>query len=300
MQRSGTAARLLNDLGAWMARHRRAFSLDALFLIAGLCLAVQLRLVMLDFKSLDYFASLKPWYNTIKSGGFSVFASGFSTYNPPYLYLLYLIARFLPDLPVEAAVKLPSLVSDFICAYFVLRIVRSQSRYRGALPYLAGLAVLFAPTVVLNSAFWGQADSIFTAGILATIFFLGIRRPIPAMLGFGFALAFKLQSIFLLPMLVAMTIRGRIPWKALLLVPLVLILAMLPAWLAGRPLSELIGVYAYQASQFEALTMNAPSVFAFVPETRRVFNLLYLPGDLVGGGCRSPLVHRPGAEQSRH
>ena len=285
MRSSGKASDVLRDFGRRISDPlRRATSLDALFLIAGLLLAVQLRLVLLDFKSLDYFASLKPWYNIIRSGGFSVFASGFSTYNPPYLYLLYLIARFLPDLPTEAAVKLPSLVSDFVCAYLVLLIVRSQGPYRRALPHLAALAVLFAPTVVLNSAFWGQADSIFTAGILACVYFLGIRRPVPAMLGFGFALAFKLQSIFLLPMLLAMTIRGRIPWKALLFIPLVLLLAVLPSWLAGRPLGELIGVYAYQASQFETITMNAPSVFALVPETRRVFNLLYLPGIVLGAG----------------
>ena len=257
---------------------------DALFLFAGFLLALQLRVVLLDFKSLDYFASLKPWYNAIKGGGFSVFATGFSTYNPPYLYLLYLIARFLPDLPTEAAVKLPSLVSDFICAYLVCLIVKSQRPHSTTVPYLAALAVLFAPTVVLNSAFWGQADSIFTVGLLACVFFLGIRRPILAMLGFGFALAFKLQSIFLLPMLIAMTLRGRIPWKALLFIPLVLVLAILPSWLAGRPLGELIGVYAYQASQFEAITMNAPSVFALVPDSRRVFNMLYVPGVIFGAG----------------
>jgi Gpi18-like mannosyltransferase len=256
--------------------------LDVVFLGAALALALGLRLVLLDFKSLDYFASLKPWYNTIRSGGFAVFATGFSTYNPPYLYLLYLIARFLPELPIEAAVKLPSLISDFVCALFAFLIVKSQRPHGAALPYLAALTVLFAPTVVLNSAFWGQADSIFSAGLLACVFFLGIRRPVPATVGFGVALAFKLQSIFLLPMLLAMTIRGRIPWRGLLLIPAALFLAVLPSWLAGRPLLELLGVYAYQTSQFEAITMNAPSVFALVPDTKRVFNLLYVPGVLLG------------------
>ncbi|HET6845736.1 MAG TPA: hypothetical protein VFH29_02820, partial [Anaerolineales bacterium] len=267
--------------GAWRIL-RRSISLDRAFLLIALALAVGLRVAFIDFKSLDYFAALKPWYNAIRSEGFSVFATDFSTYNPPYLYLLYLIARFLPDLSIEAAVKLPSLVADFACAYIMFLIVKSVRPGHGYLPYIAGLAVLFTPTVFLNSAFWGQADSIFTAGILASVYLVGIRRPLAAMLAFGFALAFKLQAIFLLPLLLALTIRGQIPWRSLLAIPVMLILAILPSWAAGRPLSALLGVYLYQASQFEFITMNAPSAFALVPETKRVFNLLYAPGILFG------------------
>lgn len=258
--------------------------MDTLFVLAGLALAVGIRFALVDFKSLDYFASLKPWYNTIRSGGFAVFSTGFSTYNPPYLYLLYLIARFFPEMRTEVAVKIPSLISDFVCAFFVFMIVRSQLASRGPLPYLAAVAVLFAPTVVLNSAFWGQADSIFTAGVLACVYFLGIRRPTLGVLAFSIGLAFKLQAVFLLPMLAAMMIRGRIPWKSVFLIPVVLLAAIVPSWLAGRSLAQLLGVYAYQASQFETLTMNAPTVFALVPDTKRVFNLLFTPGVILGLG----------------
>jgi Gpi18-like mannosyltransferase len=283
MSSSGPAPRIPGNLGLRLARLVREISwLDAAFFLAAIGLSIVIRIVFLEFKSLDYFASLKPWYNAIKDAGFVVFATDFSTYNPPYLYLLYLIARYLPDLPTETAVKLPSLIADFACAGFVFLIVRSQLSRRAALAYLAGFAVLFAPTVVLNSAFWGQADSIFTAGLLGCVYFLGIRRPTLAVFAFSCALAFKLQAVFLLPMLVAITIKRRIPWKALLLIPFVLFLAILPSILAGRPALELLGVYGYQASQFESLTMNAPSVFALVPDTKRVFNLLYVPGVILG------------------
>jgi Gpi18-like mannosyltransferase len=283
MRSPGSAPVVPHNFGLRVSRLVRQISwLDAVFLLVALALAVALRIVLLDFKSLDYFASLKPWYNTIKDAGFTAFSTGFSTYNPPYLYLLYLIARFLPDLPTETAVKLPALLADFVCAGFVFVIIRSRLPHRAAVPYLAALTMLLAPTVVLNSAFWGQADSIYTAGILASVYFLGIRRPVLAVFAFSCALAFKLQAVFLLPLLLAMTIRGRIPWKALLLIPSVLFLAILPSLLAGRPAGGLLGVYAYQASQFETLTMNAPTVFALVPDTKRVFNLLYIPGVMLG------------------
>lgn len=262
---------------------KRISQADALFLAAGLVLAVALRLTLLDFRSLDYYASLKPWYNTIRDGGFGAFATAFSTYNPPYLYILYLIARFLPDTPVVVAVKLPALAADFVCAGMVGLLVRFQAVRRRRLPFLAALAVLFAPSVVLNSAFWGQADSLLAAGILACVVFLVVGRPSMAMIAFGIALAFKLQAIFLAPVVLAMAMQRRIPWRTLLWVPLVLFLAIVPAWIAGRPLGDLLQVYAYQTSQFEFITMNAPSVYAFVPETKRVFNLLYIPGVILGG-----------------
>jgi Gpi18-like mannosyltransferase len=245
----------------------------------GLALAV--RYPLLAFKSQDFFASLKPWYNAIRSEGFSIFATNFSTYSPPYLYLLYLIARFLPDTPVVIAVKLPGLIADFVCAYLTYRIVRLK--YRGRMEaFLAGCAVLFAPTVILNSAFWGQADTLFTAGTLACVYFLMVKKYPWAFFAFGIALAFKLQAIFLAPLLAALFLRGEIRWKYLLLVPAMLLLSLVPAWIAGRPPLELLNIYSFQTSQFEFITMNAASLYAWLPGTKQVFNLFYVPGIIMG------------------
>lgn len=278
--------RIIARLSSKLARVLRGVSVpDAVMVMSGTALAIAVRLSLLEFRSLDFYASLRPWYNIIRAEGVSAFASGFSTYNPPYLYLLYLIARFWPDLPAIAAVKLPSVVADFVCAYLVFLIVREASGQRSLLAALAGFSVLFAPSVVLNSSFWGQADSLYTAGILAWVYFLILRRPGLAMLCFGTALAFKLQAIFLAPVLLALLLRGNLPWRTVLVLPLILFLAIVPSWLAGRPLPELLGVYAYQASQFEFITMNAPTIYAWLPNTKQVFNLLYVPGILMGAAA---------------
>lgn len=251
-------------------------------ILAAVGLAWAVRYVLLDFKSLDFYASLKPWYNTIKDQGFAAFGTDFSTYNPPYLYLLYMIARFGPDLPTVVAVKIPALASDFACAYVMFKIVRVRFDRSAIVPTLAAIAVLFTPTVILNSAFWGQADSVYTLGILACVYFLMRSRSMAAMLAFGFALAFKLQAIFLAPVLLALVLKRSIAWKSILAIPLVLILALLPSWIAGRPLPELLNVYLYQASQFQSLTMNAASAYSWIPQTNEAFNLLYGPGVILG------------------
>ncbi len=250
-------------------------------LAAGVILALLVRLPLLQFKSDDFFASLKPWFNTIRSQGFSAFASDFSTYNPPYLYLVYLVLRLSPNVQPVIGVKIPGLFGDFACAGLVYGLVRL--RYpRGWAPSLAACVALFAPTMIVNSALWGQADSLYTAGILGCLYFLLRRKGGLAMLAYGIALAFKLQALFLAPVLFALLLRGVIKWRQVVWVPAVLLLALVPAWIAGRPILSLLDIYLYQSSQFEFITMNAPSIYTWLPQTKQVFNLFYGPGVIAG------------------
>ena len=100
---------------------------------------------------------------------------------------------------------------------------------------------------------------------------------------YGIALAFKLQGVFLAPVIVALALRKLIPWKTLLIIPVVLLVALVPAWIAGRPFTHLVGIYASQASQFEYITMNAFTAYTWLPGSKQVFNLFLLPGILMGG-----------------
>ena len=59
---------------------------------------------------------------------------------------------------------------DVICAYLAYKLVRLR-RPQGPLPAAAFGVVLFAPTVVANSSYWGQVDSEWTAGLLACVYF---------------------------------------------------------------------------------------------------------------------------------
>ena len=248
---------------------------DLAVVLIGLTMAVLVRLPLLDFKSSDFFNSLRPWYVEIRSMGFAVFGTNFTTYNPPYLYELYLIARFFPSVSNLLATKIPSLITDFICAYFVYKIV--ALKYPGrSFPLVAAFTFLFTPTVVLNSAFWGQADVLFTAPLIACLYFLMLRKNNLAFLAFGISLAFKLQAIFLAPLLFGLFLRGKVAWWHFLLIPFVLFLAIIPAWIAGRPLLDLIMVYSGQVQQYQLLQMSAPTVYTWMPDnglTQRFFTV---------------------------
>jgi Gpi18-like mannosyltransferase len=103
--------------------------------------------------------------------------------------------------------------------------------------------VLFAPTVVLNGSFWGETDMLYTSCLVACLYFLLAKKNTPGLIAFGLAFSFKLQAMFLAPFLLILLLKRAVSWKHLLLVPGVYLVTIIPAWLVGRPLPELLQVY---------------------------------------------------------
>ena len=78
------------------------------------------------------------------------------------------------------------------------------------------------------------------------------------------------------PLLLGLFLRGQVSWKHFLLVPLVLFFAIIPSWIAGRPLLDLILIYIAQAKQYQLLEMSAPTVYTWLPDvglTQRFFTV---------------------------
>lgn len=240
------------------------------YLFSATIIALFIRLCLLGFKSADYETYTKIWYNTIQTGGIMALGGDFSNYNPPYLYLLYLVARFFPGLPDVVAIKIPSLIADFFCAGFIYKIIRltSNNRY---LPLLSYCATLLSLPVILNSSYWGQADSIYTAALIASLYFLMARKKFLSFISFGIAFAFKLQSIFILPVLIALWLRKELSWKYFLAIPVVYFVSIIPAWIVGRPLASLISIYFSQAGEYNKLTSHAPNIYAWFPIGKDIF-----------------------------
>jgi Gpi18-like mannosyltransferase len=260
----------------------RAFPWAELAVLAiGTVLALALRLSLMSFESGDYRHFLLYWYRAIQDGGFSAVASLKSDYTPSYLYLLYGMSASFPTLSPIAAIKIPSIAFDVLCAYLVFHIVRFKYP-QGPAPIFAYFVVLFAPTVVLNSAFWGQADSIYTAFLLMCVYFLLNDKGAYAGIAFGLALAFKLQAIFLAPLLLALALKGRLAWKHLLWIPLVYLISIIPAWAAGRPLLSLLSIYLNQIRVNPFLTLNSPTLYAWLPQW--TYSVLY-PAVLIWAAC---------------
>jgi Gpi18-like mannosyltransferase len=241
--------------------------IDTVAMAVGIALALLLRYSLKGYISGDFISFFGRWYAAIQAQGLAATGSDVANYTPPYLYLLYLVNVLLPRVSALTATKIPGILFDFVCAWFVSRMVHMRYAVRPdgkTIAILAFFAVLFAPTVVLNSAAWGQSDSIYTAMLVGCVYFLMSGRKNAAALVFGVAFAFKAQALYLAPLLLLSWLKGYLSWKNLLWIPLVYLIAMLPAWIAGRPLVELLTIYLTQSETYRSLTMNAPSMYAWL------------------------------------
>ena len=237
-------------------------------LAGGILLAIMVRYPLLPFESGDYQFHLKPWYDFIvQHDHFAALKYDFANYNVPYLYLLATVAYFFSDLHSLLAIKITSIIFDFVLAFFVYRCVRLKYRQpnEGAIPILAALTVLLMPTVVLNSARWGQADAMYTAFLVACLYYLLAGRQAAAFIAFGVAFTFKLQSVFLAPLLLWLLVKKEVNWRYVWLSPAVYLVFILPAWFIGRPFADLLMIYFGQADEFRYLNMNAPNLYQWIP-----------------------------------
>jgi Gpi18-like mannosyltransferase len=250
----------------------------ALALLFGL--AVWVRWQGLNTTNSDLKDFFFPWYDTIvQRGGFAALRdTSFSNYSPPYLYLIT-ITTYLPVIPKIIAIKSFPLLFDILCAFATYKIARI---FQGKpVAWIAFFAALLAPSVWVNSAWWGQCDSIFTAFLLLSILFLLKENPLWAMVFFSIAFSFKIQAIFLSPFILLMFITRRILWKWLFVPVGVYALMMLPALIAGQPVISLLTVYLRQSESYSLLTKNAPSLFAFFPDNG--LSMLGLIGLILAG-----------------
>jgi Gpi18-like mannosyltransferase len=274
-------------MGEYLKRPRVDRIADACVVGLAVLFACGIRYLGRDFVSRDFLKYTSIWYAAIQSQGFAAVGTGVSNYTPPYLYLLYGVSRAMPALQPVFAVKIPSIVCDFVCAWFVYLIVRL--RYpAGRAPMFAFIAVLLAPTVTANSSLWGQADSLYSAMLLACIYLLMRGRGAAAFLAFGLALSLKLQAIFLAPALGAFWLRRAAPIWAVLLVPVVYLIAMLPAAIAGRPWLKLLAIYLHQSESYEGLNKNAPNLYAWAPQGAHP--MLLVAGIVLAAGMAGYLV----------
>lgn len=206
--------------------------------------AIGLRVAFYHVETSDYTVFVSQWYNFIKThNGFAAFKYDFYNYNPPYLYLLAL-TTYLP-VPQEIAIKSLSVIFDIVLGIFAYLFLRLKYR-RYDVAIIGALVVLFAPTIFINGAVWGQCDAIYTAFCLGSLYFLLTERPAWACAFFAIAFSFKLQAIFFLPALLVILLKRRLPLHYLAFIPIIFLLSLAPAFIAGRDAVSLLTIYEGQ------------------------------------------------------
>ena len=246
--------------------------IDLLFFCAMLCLGLAARYPLFNYESGDYYYFLSHWMEEChNAGGFGYISivpgvSDKSTidYGCMYQYIIVLLHYLRGLAPDMYLIKWVSVIFDVVCAITVSRITYVVTKNDLTKAMMAFGIAMFLPTTVLNSAAWAQCESIYTSFVLLTfLYFLkGDNRRL--FIYFALAYSFKQQTVFILPFMVIMWLKGRIRIRYALWVPVVLGLTMIPALIAGRSPAELLSIYFKQAAQYTRLTMNYPSIYAVV------------------------------------
>jgi len=226
-----------------------------------LAASLAVRYAALPIVIADYNA-LSNWFLALQSHpALSAFAAPFSDYAPLYLYFLKLLT-FVPVRSLYSIKALSTLFDVLMAAgvYAILKIVTPLSR---AQRFFAFAIVLCIPTVVINSGVWAQSDATYTALLIVSLAFMLAENPFAAAVSFGIAISFKLQAIFFLPVLAGFLLRSRRTWPYLFAVPLTYVLSVVPAWIGGGNLWQLLTIYAQQAHEYHWLNAFSPNVFAY-------------------------------------
>jgi Gpi18-like mannosyltransferase len=250
-------------------RLAREHGLSLLLAVFGMVITVAIRLQLFGFHSGDLDGFFLVWCDDIKRLGLArALKESTINYNPPYVYLLWLISH----LPFDRTrlIKAVPVVCDYLCAVALAGVVYRihKSRARAA---IAGFALLIVPTVIFNGALWGQCDMLYTVFLVAGLLGALHDRYCLTTILFGLAIAVKLQAIFLFPLLGVWVLRKEFPLRPLLLIPAAFLLCLVPAWLAGAPSADLLMIYPKQTEHYSALTLNAPTIFTLLPDDGQWF-----------------------------
>ena len=250
---------------------RRALILSALLTV----IAFVLRGLCLPYETLDYQNFLSQWVAFYRENlGFHSLSYPLGNYNIPYLYFLC----FFSYLPIRDLylIKLLSIFFDVLLAFGAMKLTSLCVGRRGV-QLACFFTVLLLPTVILNGALWGQCDSIYVALALLGLWLGLTDRPLPSVLLFTLSFGFKLQAVFLMPIMAVLWFRGNYKLWHFALFPVFYVVLVLPAVLLGKPFMDTLTLYASQTGSIgSGLNYNSPSVYAFFwrsPETRDAANL---------------------------
>lgn len=247
---------------------------DIIVLLFVIALAVGVRLVFIDSKFPDYIVCLKPWVESFREyGGFKGLANEIGNYTPAYMHFLMIFSYF--DIEPLYLIKGLAIIMDFVLAFVTAAFLAKGKNKQAFITVFT--IVLMIPTVITNSGVWGQCDNFYTTFIIAALFFslkdiektiwknsrfaITLKTEDIVMFFIGIAFSFKLQTVFVLPVLVILFLKKRWRLTPLLWVPFVYCVSIIPSVIAGRGVKDLLTIYFRQTGDFEEMTLAYPNIY---------------------------------------
>lgn len=229
------------------------------------------------FLSHDYNNFLVKWMSQYQELGIhDGFGASLGDYTPIYNYFLCIFANIFPESGWVYAIKWFDILFELsfaVSVFFIVKKCFNNLNYSA----LAFIISLIVPSIIINGAFWGQCDIIFTSFISWSFYFILAKKYDLAVIFFSISFAFKLQAVFFAPFLFLLLLKREVKIYQIIYIPLVYLLFAFPALICGRPFGDIVSVYVKQANEYGArLSLSAPSIYGFFDnEITKTFS--YLP-----------------------
>lgn len=228
------------------------------------------RIFFMNIKSDDYLLFLSNWWNKINEyGGFNSLKYIIGDYPDSYMFLLCIGASITKNSLIF--IKVLSTAFDILIFLFGYKIIEHFSK-ESANKYSWILILL--PGILVNSAILGQCDSIYTAFVLAFIYNILKNHNKLALSFFGIAISFKLQSLFIAPVILYLIATKKIKIYDLFFIILGFILPFIPSILIGKGLIENIKILMFQTSEYNYFVKSCPNMYSLLLLNYKQINTL--------------------------
>lgn len=217
-------------------------------------------------------ALFMSWANHVLTQGLSGFYNSgtFVDYPPGYIYVLYLLGAIKSFLSLDSTsnaalllFKMPAILADLIAGYMIFNWTRKKASFS----FSIGLALLylFNPAIIIDSAAWGQVDSIFALVLVLSIHGLSENKIERASVWFAIAALIKPQAFIFMPVLLLWFVYRK-DWKQVLVSAFygfgTFIVLALPFFWGNGGLTSLIDLYKGTLSSYPYATLNAFNIYA--------------------------------------
>ena len=221
-------------------------------------ISVLFRIFFINIKSGDYLFFLSNWWNKIIDyGGFNSLKYTIGDYPDSYMFLLCIGASITKNSLIF--IKVLSTIFDILIFLFGYKIIKHFSK-EGANKYSWILILL--PGILVNSAILSQCDSIYTAFVLAFIYNILKNHNKLALSFLGIAISFKIQSLFIAPVILYLIATKKIKIYDLFFIILGFILPFIPTILIGKGLIENIKILMFQTSEYNYFVKSCPNIYS--------------------------------------
>ncbi|MCD6322426.1 MAG: hypothetical protein J7L77_05310, partial [Clostridiales bacterium] len=207
---------------------------------------------------------------------------------PGYIYVLHIIGSIGKLTGIECGtqlynllLKIPAIISDIIMGWIIYRLCSKKFMYK--LGLILAFIYVMNPLVLLDSAAWGQIDSILTLAVAGYLLALYKENIIGATLIFVTGLLIKPQMLFFGPVLAVVFIQyiSKAGWgKAIktffisLFSGVALFVLVVFPFTGDKPWYWIFEKYMGTINSYDYITLNSANLYGF-------FGLNWMPTDTV-------------------